>query len=49
MAQEIGLSKKCRSRDVTDTAPPLSVAENRALLGTYYLAAAYVLLKNRFR
>jgi hypothetical protein len=47
MAQEIGLSKKCRNRDVTDTAPLLSAAENRALLGTYHLAAAYVSLKHR--
>jgi hypothetical protein len=49
MAQEIGLSKKCRNRDVTDTSPALSAAENRALLGTYYLAAAYISLKHGFR
>jgi hypothetical protein len=42
MAQELGLSKKCRNRDVTETTPVLSAADNRALLGTYYLAAAYV-------
>jgi hypothetical protein len=43
MAQELGLSKKCRNRDVFDTTPILSVADDRAILGTYYLAAAYVL------
>jgi hypothetical protein len=46
MAQELGLSRKCRNRDVTETTPVLSAAENRALLGTYYLAAAYVLRKS---
>jgi hypothetical protein len=41
-AQELGLAKKCKERDISSVAPVLSAAENRALLGTYYLAAAYV-------
>jgi hypothetical protein len=41
-AQELGLARKCKERDISSVAPVLSAAENRALLGTYYLAAAYV-------
>jgi hypothetical protein len=41
-AQELGLARKCKERDISSIAPVLSAAENRALLGTYYLAAAYV-------
>jgi hypothetical protein len=48
MAQELGLSKKCSNRGATETTPVLSAAENRALLGTYFLAAAYVLLLKEF-
>jgi hypothetical protein len=40
MAQELGFSKKCKGVDLSDTKPVLSAAEDRALLGTYYLAAA---------
>jgi hypothetical protein len=43
MAQELGLSKKCKGGDLSDSKAVLSVAEDRALLGTYYLAAAYVI------
>lgn len=39
MAQELGLTKTCKTQDST---PLLSRAEHRALLGTFYLAAAYV-------
>lgn len=39
MAQELGLTKTCKTSDST---PVLSRAEHRALLGTFYLAAAYV-------
>jgi hypothetical protein len=41
-AQELGLARKCKERDISSIAPVLSAAENRALLGTYYLAAACV-------
>jgi hypothetical protein len=41
--QELGLGGKCKDRDMSNVAPILSAAENRAVLGTYYLAAAYVL------
>lgn len=44
MAQEIGLSRRIKCRD-SDALPVLTTAENRALLGTYYLAAAYVELR----
>jgi hypothetical protein len=41
-AQELGLTAKCKGRDMSNVAPVLSTAESRAMLGTYYLAAAYV-------
>jgi hypothetical protein len=40
MAQELGFSKKCKGGDLSDAKPVLSAAEDRAFLGTYYLAAA---------
>jgi hypothetical protein len=41
-AQELGLARNCKDRDVSSSALVFSTAENRALLGTYYLAASYV-------
>jgi hypothetical protein len=43
MAQELRLSRRFQNR-ASEAPPKLSNAGNRALLGTYYLAAAYVML-----
>jgi hypothetical protein len=43
MAQELGVSRRFQNR-ATEAPLKLSNAGNRALLGTYYLAAAYVVL-----
>jgi hypothetical protein len=42
LAQELGLSNKNKARHFSDAPSMLSTEEDRALLGTYYLAAAYV-------
>lgn len=40
LSQDLGSAVRCRDREVTDSAPASEMAESRALLGTYYLAAA---------
>jgi len=40
LAQELGLSIKAKSRGFSDAPSALTNAENRALLGTFYVAAA---------
>lgn len=37
--QDLGLAIKCRDRDMSTSSLHISPAENRALLGTYYVAA----------
>jgi hypothetical protein len=44
ITQDLGLARKCRDRDIEASSPVLSLAENRALLGTYYIAAVYVMV-----
>jgi hypothetical protein len=44
-SQDIGLPKKYKDCDLANLAPGSSTAEPRALLGTYYVAAAWVTLR----
>ncbi|KAH7093732.1 hypothetical protein FB567DRAFT_588155 [Paraphoma chrysanthemicola] len=39
--QDLGLAIKCRDRDISPSSVHFSLAENRALLGTYYIAAVF--------